>query len=171
MREVRDQRDRIKAQQKFELAGTTLGNILGIKKEEKEGEQETARLNDAGELEDYKSTSQFASHLSKSEPVSNFAKTKTIREQRRFLPIFQIRRELMKVIADNNIVVIVGETGSGKTTQLTQYIHEDGYTKFGRIGCTQPRRVAAMSVAKRVSEEMDGKLGKIAIVLSFVHIS
>jgi pre-mRNA-splicing factor ATP-dependent RNA helicase DHX38/PRP16 len=51
-------------------------------------------------------------------------------------------------------VVIVGETGSGKTTQLTQYLHEDGYSRFGRIGCTQPRRVAAMSVAKRVSEEM-----------------
>jgi pre-mRNA-splicing factor ATP-dependent RNA helicase DHX38/PRP16 len=84
----------------------------------------------------------------------------------------------MKVIADNNIVVIVGETGSGKTTQLTQYLHEEGYTKVGRIGicpplftnyfpqsnkpsgCTQPRRVAAMSVAKRVSEEMDCKLGE-----------
>ena len=49
------------------------------------------------------------------------------------------------------MVIIVGETGSGKTTQLTQYLHEDGYTKYGMIGCTQPRRVAAMSVAKRVS--------------------
>ena len=51
-------------------------------------------------------------------------------------------------------VIIVGETGSGKTTQLTQYLLEDGYTKFGIIGCTQPRRVAAVAVAKRVSEEM-----------------
>ena len=50
-----------------------------------------------------------------------------------------------------SVVIIVGETGSGKTTQLTQYLHEDGYTKYGMIGCTQPRRVAAMSVAKRVS--------------------
>ena len=41
-----------------------------------------------------------------------------------------------------------------------QYLHEDGYTKFGMIGCTQPRRVAAMSVAKRVSEEMDVNLGE-----------
>lgn len=47
----------------------------------------------------------------------------------------------------------------GKTTQLTQYLHEDGYSKFGMIGCTQPRRVAAMSVAKRVSDEMNSKLG------------
>jgi hypothetical protein len=45
-----------------------------------------------------------------------------------------------------------GETGSGKTTQITQYLAEAGYTSYGRIGCTQPRRVAAISVAKRVSE-------------------
>ena len=43
---------------------------------------------------------------------------------------------------------------SGKTTQLTQYLHEEGYTDYGIVGCTQPRRVAAMSVAKRVSEEV-----------------
>lgn len=65
----------------------------------------------------------------------------------------------MSVIRENNVVVIVGETGSGKTTQLTQYLHEEGFSKWGRIGCTQPRRVAAMSVAKRVSEEMETKLG------------
>jgi len=57
------------------------------------------------------------------------------------------------------VVVVVGETGSGKTTQLTQYLHEDGYSAYGRIGCTQPRRVAAMSVAKRVSEEAQCALG------------
>ncbi len=44
--------------------------------------------------------------------------------------------------------------------QLTQYLHEDGYTTVGMVGCTQPRRVAAMSVAKRVSEEMECELGK-----------
>lgn len=60
----------------------------------------------------------------------------------------------MDLIRDNQIIIMVGETGSGKTTQLPQYLHEDGYTQNGKIGCTQPRRVAAMSVAKRVSEEM-----------------
>lgn len=44
--------------------------------------------------------------------------------------------------------------------QMTQYLHEDGYTTYGMVGCTQPRRVAAMSVAKRVSEEMGIELGK-----------
>lgn len=57
-------------------------------------------------------------------------------------------------------MIVVGETGSGKTTQLTQYLHEDGYTSYGMVGCTQPRRVAAMSVAKRVSEEMSSNLGE-----------
>jgi pre-mRNA-splicing factor ATP-dependent RNA helicase DHX38/PRP16 len=55
--------------------------------------------------------------------------------------------------------VVVGETGSGKTTQLGQFMYEDGFCQYGIIGCTQPRRVAAMSVAKRVSEEMECKLG------------
>lgn len=58
-----------------------------------------------------------------------------------------------------SLIKLLGETGSGKTTQLTQYLHEDGYSKYGMIGCTQPRRVAAMSVAKRVSDEMSTKLG------------
>ncbi|KJA29090.1 hypothetical protein HYPSUDRAFT_127853, partial [Hypholoma sublateritium FD-334 SS-4] len=57
------------------------------------------------------------------------------------------------------VVIVVGETGSGKTTQLAQFLYEDGFCQHGLVGCTQPRRVAAMSVAKRVSEEMEVKLG------------
>ena len=53
------------------------------------------------------------------------------------------------------VIIVVGETGSGKTTQLAQFLYEDGYCQYGIVGCTQPRRVAAMSVAKRVSEEME----------------
>jgi pre-mRNA-splicing factor ATP-dependent RNA helicase DHX38/PRP16 len=68
--------------------------------------------------------------------------------------------QLLNVIRENNVIIVVGETGSGKTTQLTQYLHEDGYSKYGMIGCTQPRRVAAMSVAKRVSDEMGTVLGE-----------
>ena len=92
--------------------------------------------------------------------MSEFAKSKTLKEQREYLPIYSVRDQLMTVIRDNKIVVIVGETGSGKTTQLTQYLLEDGYAKEGMIGCTQPRRVAAVSVAKRVSEEVGCELGK-----------
>lgn len=68
------------------------------------------------------------------------------------LPIYKYREELLQLIRDNQVIIMVGETGSGKTTQLPQYLHEIGYTKVGKIGCTQPRRVAAMSVAARVSQ-------------------
>ena len=63
------------------------------------------------------------------------------------------------MIRDTQVLVLVGETGSGKTTQIPQYLVEWGYTVKGKIGCTQPRRVAAMSVAARVSQEMGTKLG------------
>jgi ATP-dependent RNA helicase DHX8/PRP22 len=60
----------------------------------------------------------------------------------------------------HQVLIVVGDTGSGKTTQMVQYLAEAGYADKGRIGCTQPRRVAAMSVAKRVSEEVGCRLGQ-----------
>ncbi|GJS34756.1 pre-mRNA-splicing factor ATP-dependent RNA helicase DEAH1-like protein isoform X1 [Tanacetum coccineum] len=78
---------------------------------------------------------------------------------RKTLPMYPYRESLLKAVEDHQILVIVGETGSGKTTQIPQYLHEAGYTKRGMIGCTQPRRVAAMSVAARVAQEMGVKLG------------
>ncbi len=111
--------------------------------------------------DDYKKDSMYGDHMSKkNEAVSEFAMTKTIAEQRAFLPIYGVRQALLNVIRDNSVVILVGETGSGKTTQIAQYLHEDGYTTFGLVGCTQPRRVAAMSVAKRVSEEVGCDLGQ-----------
>jgi HrpA-like RNA helicase len=84
----------------------------------------------------------------------------SIRDQREGLPIFKLRDILISAIWDNRILVVIGETGSGKTTQMPQYLNEMGLCKHGKkVGCTQPRRVAAMSVAKRVSEEMDVRLG------------
>lgn len=83
-----------------------------------------------------------------------------IQKQRKSLPAYQVKDELMRVIAENQIVVVIGETGSGKTTQLSQFLVDQGYTDSKKmVACTQPRRVAAMSVAKRVSEEMGVKLG------------
>ena len=86
--------------------------------------------------------------------------TKTIREQRAGLPIASLRQELMDAIRDHQCLVVIGETGSGKTTQMTQYMGDMGLTSKGMIGCTQPRRVAAMSVAKRVAEEFGCDLGQ-----------
>ncbi|KAH8681227.1 P-loop containing nucleoside triphosphate hydrolase protein [Xylariales sp. PMI_506] len=82
-----------------------------------------------------------------------------IKQQRESLPVFAFRSQLIQAVRENQILVVVGETGSGKTTQLTQYLAEAGFTNNGVIGCTQPRRVAAMSVAKRVAEEVGCELG------------
>jgi len=79
---------------------------------------------------------------------------------RQTLPIYKLRDQLIQAVNENQILVVIGETGSGKTTQMTQYLAEAGYTSRGRIGCTQPRRVAAMSVAKRVAEEYGCRLGE-----------
>uniref|UniRef100_A0AAQ5ZUV1 ATP-dependent RNA helicase DHX8 n=1 Tax=Amphiprion ocellaris TaxID=80972 RepID=A0AAQ5ZUV1_AMPOC len=84
----------------------------------------------------------------------------SILEQRESLPIYKLKEQLIQAVHDNQILIVIGETGSGKTTQITQYLAEAGYTTRGKIGCTQPRRVAAMSVAKRVSEEYGCCLGQ-----------
>ena len=84
----------------------------------------------------------------------------SIAEQRKNLPIYKLREQLIQAVNDNQFMVVIGETGSGKTTQMTQYLAAAGYTSRGKIGCTQPRRVAAMSVAKRVSEEFGCRLGE-----------
>ncbi|CAF4681087.1 unnamed protein product [Rotaria socialis] len=119
----------------------------------------------------------------------NKRKYRTLLESRKTLPIYKFREDLMSAIRDHQVLIIEGETGSGKTTQLTQYLFEEGYCeadtededevedgddddniklpdgkkktkKKMMIGCTQPRRVAAMSVAARVAEEMNVKLGR-----------
>ncbi|KAK6639603.1 Pre-mRNA-splicing factor ATP-dependent RNA helicase dhx15 [Polyplax serrata] len=76
------------------------------------------------------------------------------------LPVFEYREEFMNLLATNQCIVLVGETGSGKTTQIPQWCVEYSRTCGTKaVACTQPRRVAAMSVAQRVSEEMDVCLG------------
>ncbi|XP_053666586.1 pre-mRNA-splicing factor ATP-dependent RNA helicase DHX16 [Anopheles marshallii] len=87
-------------------------------------------------------------------------KKMTIEETQKSLPIYPFKEDLIAAINEHQILIIEGETGSGKTTQIPQYLYEAGFTNDGKkIGCTQPRRVAAMSVAARVAEEMSVKLG------------
>ncbi|KAH8696121.1 ATP-dependent RNA helicase DHX8 [Talaromyces proteolyticus] len=83
----------------------------------------------------------------------------TIKQQRESLPVYKFRKQLLDAVRDNQLMIVVGDTGSGKTTQVTQFLAEAGYANNGMIGCTQPRRVAAMSVAKRVAEEVGCRLG------------
>ena len=89
----------------------------------------------------------------------HLSKHERILRGRKELPVFPYRDDFLKAVQDNKVLIVVGETGSGKTTQIPQYLHEAGWSRIGKIGCTQPRRVAAMSVAARVAEEMNCKLG------------
>ncbi|UZJ54340.1 hypothetical protein CBS101457_003660 [Exobasidium rhododendri] len=84
----------------------------------------------------------------------------SMKEQRESLPIYKLRQQLVQAIRENQVLIVVGDTGSGKTTQMTQYLAEEGFTERGKIGCTQPRRVAAVSVAKRVAEETGCRVGQ-----------
>ncbi|KAI1085006.1 P-loop containing nucleoside triphosphate hydrolase protein [Whalleya microplaca] len=85
----------------------------------------------------------------------------SIKQQRESLPVFAFRDQLIQAVRQHQILIVVGETGSGKTTQTTQYLAEEGFTNDNRmIGCTQPRRVAAMSLVKRVAEELGCTLGE-----------
>ncbi|KNA17580.1 hypothetical protein SOVF_078160 [Spinacia oleracea] len=172
VREIREKQSMNKSRQRFwELAGSKLGDILGVEKTAEQVDADKAEVGEDGEI-DFKEDAKFAQHLKKDEAVSEFAKTKTLSQQRQYLPIFSIRDDLLQVIRENQVVIVVGETGSGKTTQLTQYLHEDGYTSNGIVGCTQPRRVAAMSVAKRVSEEMETDLGdKVGYAIRFEDVT
>ncbi|KAL4094436.1 hypothetical protein PRIC1_010097 [Phytophthora ramorum] len=81
------------------------------------------------------------------------------------LPVCSSEQEIMEAITENDVIILCGETGSGKTTQVPQFLYEAGYghpehqSNSGRIGVTQPRRVAAVSTAKRVAEELNVPFG------------
>ncbi|KAG8122649.1 hypothetical protein E2320_018186, partial [Naja naja] len=75
------------------------------------------------------------------------------------LPISKFRRKLVETIQGDTFVVVTGETGSGKTTQLPKYLFEEGFARHGTIAVTQPRRMAAISVAERVAEELGCPVG------------
>lgn len=143
---------------------------FGAKKEREQGvrqEQEKYQLIlEEEEMIDFVSTAitmkGTLSEKEEPEPCLSQAELQkqSMQEVRRSLPIFPYREDLLTAIQEHQILVIEGETGSGKTTQIPQYLMEHGYTNGGmKIGCTQPRRVAAMSVAARVAQETSVKLG------------
>lgn len=131
------------------------------------------RLLEKGKLDDYElllddtidfvQTNQLAGTkgIEEQSDVSETQKKKmSLQETRRSLPMFPFREDLLKAVEEHQILIVEGETGSGKTTQIPQYLYESGYCRDGKkVGCTQPRRVAAMSVAARVAQEMGKKLG------------
>ncbi|XP_050210057.1 ATP-dependent RNA helicase DEAH11, chloroplastic-like [Mercurialis annua] len=82
-----------------------------------------------------------------------------LRECRRVedgLPMYGFRREILRQIHSQQVIVLIGETGSGKSTQLVQYLADSGVAASGSILCTQPRKISALSLAKRVGEDTSG---------------
>ncbi|KAJ2776282.1 ATP-dependent RNA helicase [Coemansia javaensis] len=102
-----------------------------------------------------------AKRRGKGAAVDHRARARELRAQREQLPVFGARGAIVREVRRHATVVIVGETGSGKTTQIPQYLLESGFSRYGEtaIAVTQPRRVAATSVAKRVAEEVGTALG------------
>lgn len=89
------------------LIAFILGNIMGIKKKDEEEDQAHDKDSDTT---DYKAGQKFAEHMSKADSgSSDFARKKTITEQRRYLPVFAVRQELLNVIRENSVVIIVGK--------------------------------------------------------------
>ncbi|VAI13723.1 unnamed protein product [Triticum turgidum subsp. durum] len=91
----------------------------------------------------------------------DFARVHTmmLRECRRLnegLPIYAYRRKILNHIFANQVMILIGETGSGKSTQLVQYLADSGLAANGSIVCTQPRKIAAITLARRVDEESNG---------------
>src|SRR5690625_1771829 len=76
------------------------------------------------------------------------------------LPVTQHREDIAQAITDNQVVIVAGETGSGKTTQLPKICLDLGYGIAGTIGHTQPRRLAARTVASRIAEELGTNVGE-----------
>ncbi|KAH8052375.1 ATP-dependent RNA helicase [Aureococcus anophagefferens] len=178
LRSMRQTRERSKMRHRFwELGGSRMGDALkggdqgrGVSMAAAPGElSRDARERRAARADaeyDHRAYGSFrGARAGGAEPgqrpgASEFTSSRSILEQRRSLPVRGVRDALLTVVRDNQVVIIVGETGSGKTTQLTQYLREDGLGAGGRSGCTQPRRVAAMSVAARVAAEVGCDVGE-----------
>uniref|UniRef100_A0A8C3NU96 RNA helicase n=1 Tax=Cyanoderma ruficeps TaxID=181631 RepID=A0A8C3NU96_9PASS len=126
------------------LPRTERGNACALESENKEVNKTSGRLNDGiPQVPVKRGESEFDSF-------------------RQSLPVLEKQEEIVQIIKDNKIVLIIGETGSGKTTQIPQFILDDCY-KNGtpcRVFCTQPRRLAAVAVAERVAAERREEIGQ-----------
>ncbi|XP_074037700.1 putative ATP-dependent RNA helicase kurz [Leptinotarsa decemlineata] len=94
-------------------------------------------------------------------------RSEEIQRARLKLPILAEEQQIMEAINENSIVILAGETGSGKTTQVPQFLYEAGYALKQQIAVTEPRRVAAISMSKRIAEEMNLSQKEISYLIRF----
>lgn len=157
---VKERRQLRERQKQVRDAASTQGTVLGLVEEKQAGSGSNSV--EIGEKKKENGDKVLNSEKTDVRVVPEAAEKPRLspKQARSLLPAFAVKDPLLSVIQSNQVTIVIGETGSGKTTQLTQYLYESGYAKRGMIGCTQPRRVAAMSVAQRVSEEMEVTLGE-----------
>jgi pre-mRNA-splicing factor ATP-dependent RNA helicase DHX15/PRP43 len=128
---------------------------------------ETDYFSNSNKSKDYNNMSQTNSTINRFTMQNYSHQYFELLKKRRQLPVWEYKEAFMATLQKNQVTVLVGETGSGKTTQIPQWCvdfalslsNESGQKRRG-VACTQPRRVAAMSVAQRVANEMDVILGQ-----------
>ncbi|KAG8222007.1 hypothetical protein J437_LFUL002768 [Ladona fulva] len=130
---------------KYKIGGSSLTN--GFKAEKRHSTPDNEVL-----LKKFRSGSES--------PSSKAYTSQNLSKQRKALPVYAVKNKLLEEINKHSTLIIIGETGCGKTTQIPQYIREARLAKKGSVAITQPRRVAAVSVATRVSKEMGCQLGE-----------
>ncbi|KEG08945.1 putative ATP-dependent DEAD/H RNA helicase [Trypanosoma grayi] len=181
---------------KLDQVGLDLQDRAPIQQEEKQSQQNYVAM-DRSVIDERIEKNEFVVDKTEDQIKTERAEAlqdqhRRLKEQRRSLPIFKNRETLLELIRKNPVVIIVGETGSGKTTQLLQYLYEEKFHEISpplhedrndqdnnmggeaaapeegeekaaekRLICTQPRRIAAISVAERVAQEMGSRCGSI----------
>ncbi|SBT79513.1 pre-mRNA-splicing factor ATP-dependent RNA helicase PRP16, putative [Plasmodium malariae] len=167
----KNENEKSKARDRYwEIERSKLGELLKLYKNNlndstKDGSNTNLDIEEEenSEVFDYKKDKMYGTifNMESKKKKSTLQDKEDLLRLKESLPIYKSKKELLDAVYNNNIIIIVGETGSGKTTQIVQYLYEEGYHKNGIICCTQPRRVAAVSVAYRVSYEMNVEIGSL----------
>ncbi|XP_044738895.1 probable ATP-dependent RNA helicase kurz [Chrysoperla carnea] len=139
------------------------------KNEKRSKEQITHKTSEEGKLQENSKENPSPKIKIESKPATfvSVNRKPEIQAARLKLPILAEEQVVMEKINENQIIIIAGETGSGKTTQVPQFLYEAGYAKEKMIGITEPRRVAAISMSKRVCEEMNLTSEEVSYLIRF----
>ena len=152
------QQQKLLEQKKIEASGVELTTVARTFVPDKHAVQALLQDEIAFTSDKYNHYSKY--QVPRDEPEDTL-KILSIDDFRKTLPIYNYRSEILKRLKDEHVLILQGETGCGKSTQIPQYLVETGYTcdSSKRVICTQPRRVAAMSVSARVAYECGVALG------------